>query len=70
MDLWSSPILSRNGFKYIATYTDDFTRYSTIYEMKFKSDQIKKFTLWKILVLKTVWDNLNFFTRAKVIRVC
>ena len=47
MDLWSAPILSKNGFKYIATYTDDFTRYSSIYELKRKSDQVKKFILFK-----------------------
>ena len=63
MDLWSSPILSRNGFKYIATYTDDFTRYSTIYEMKFKSDQIKKFTLFK----KSAENKLD--TKIKSIQV-
>ena len=37
-DVWTSPILSYDGFKYYVVFVDHFTRYTWIYPLKRKSD--------------------------------
>ncbi|KAI3706128.1 hypothetical protein L1987_76386 [Smallanthus sonchifolius] len=43
-DLWTSPILSHAGYKYYMVLTDDFTQYTWVYPLKFKSETFTKFT--------------------------
>ncbi|KAI3760479.1 hypothetical protein L1987_50874 [Smallanthus sonchifolius] len=43
-DLWTSPILSHAGYKYYMVLIDDFTQYTWVYPLKFKSETFTKFT--------------------------
>ncbi|KAJ0443134.1 putative RNA-directed DNA polymerase [Helianthus annuus] len=43
-DLWTSPIISHAGYKYYMVITDDFTHYTWVYPLKFKSETFSKFT--------------------------
>ena len=44
-DVWTSPILSNNGFKYYVIFVDHFTRYIWFYPLKKKSLKLKIFLL-------------------------
>ncbi|KAJ0435796.1 putative RNA-directed DNA polymerase [Helianthus annuus] len=43
-DLWTSPILSHAGYKYYMVLTDDFTQFTWVYPLKYKSETFTKFT--------------------------
>ncbi|KAM1900185.1 hypothetical protein ACFX14_029161 [Malus domestica] len=49
-DVWTSPTVSINGFKYYVVFIDDFSRYSWLYPLKFKSDVFSTFVAFKKLV--------------------
>lgn len=49
-DLWTSPILSVDNYKYYLILIDHFTRYSWLYPLKRKSDVHTIFTVFKALV--------------------
>ncbi|KAJ9551570.1 hypothetical protein OSB04_015615 [Centaurea solstitialis] len=42
-DLWTSPVLSRQGHRYYLVLLDDFTHYVWVYPLKQKSDVYQKF---------------------------
>ncbi|KAJ0511512.1 putative RNA-directed DNA polymerase [Helianthus annuus] len=42
-DLWTSPILSHAGYKYYMVLTDDYTQYTWVYPLNFKSETFSKF---------------------------
>jgi hypothetical protein len=39
-DIWTSPILSTNGYKYYVIFVDDFSRYMWLFPLKQKSDAL------------------------------
>ncbi|KAD3640471.1 hypothetical protein E3N88_29694 [Mikania micrantha] len=43
-DLWTSPIPSKTGYKYYMLLIDDFSNYTWIYPLKFKSETFTKFS--------------------------
>lgn len=49
-DLWTSPIISVDGFKYYVIFVDHFTRYTWLYPLKQKSQVSEVFTRFKSLV--------------------
>ncbi|KAG7552793.1 Integrase catalytic core [Arabidopsis thaliana x Arabidopsis arenosa] len=49
-DVWSSPIISVDGYKYYVIFVDHFTRYSWLYPMKNKSQVAQIFPLFQALV--------------------
>lgn len=49
-DIWSSPILSIDHFKYYLLFVDHYTRYSWLYPLKQKSQVKKIFIVFKGLV--------------------
>ncbi|KAK1415156.1 hypothetical protein QVD17_30928 [Tagetes erecta] len=42
-DLWTSPIPSTAGYKYYMVLVDDFTNYTWVYPLKFKSETFARF---------------------------
>ena len=43
-DLWGpSPVISRTGNRYYVIFVDDFTRYTSLYPLKLKSDVLQSF---------------------------
>ena len=49
-DVWTSPILSIDGFKYYVIFVDHFTHYIWFYPLRNKSDVKHIFIRWKSLV--------------------
>lgn len=49
-DVWTSPLISIDGFKYYVIFVDHFTRYTWIYPLKQKSHAFDVFTTFKSLV--------------------
>ena len=49
-DVWTSPIISRDGFKYYVLFVDHFTKYMWLYPLKNKSDVHAVFIRFKSLV--------------------
>ena len=49
-DVWSSPLISIDGFKYYVIFVDHFTRYTWFYPLKQKSQVLDVFTRFKALV--------------------
>lgn len=49
-DVWTSPVLSVDGFKYYVIFVDHFTRYSWLYPLKTKSQVAQIFPIFKTLV--------------------
>ena len=49
-DVWTSPIVSQDGFKYYVIFIDHFTKYIWIYPLKRKSDVQEVFTRYKPIV--------------------
>ncbi|CAA7032774.1 unnamed protein product [Microthlaspi erraticum] len=49
-DVWSSPILSHDNFKYYVIFVDHFTRYTWLYPLKQKSQVKQTFIAFKSLV--------------------
>jgi len=46
-DVWSSPIASMRGFKYYVLFVDDYSRYSWIFPMHYKSEVFDIFVKFK-----------------------
>ena len=78
MDIWSATTISNDGFKYLSTYTDDFSRYSTIFPLKNKSDQISTFIKYKnytqnqhnTTIKKIKVDNGGEYISKEFISIC
>lgn len=51
-DIWTSPVLSVDGYKYYVIFVDHFTHYVWFYPTKNKSDMRHIFIRWKALVEK------------------
>ena len=51
-DLWTSPLYSRDGFKYYVIFVDHFTKYIWFYPLKHKSDTKSVFIMFKALLEK------------------
>ena len=51
-DVWTSPIISNNGFKYYVIFVDHFTRYIWFYPLKQKSEVKDIFIRFKAIVEK------------------
>ena len=49
-DVWSSPIISKDGYKYYVLFVDHFTKYMWLYPLKLKSDVHAVFNRFKPLV--------------------
>ena len=49
-DVWTSPIISEDDFKYYVIFVDHFTRYTWLYPLKQKFQVIDVFTRFKVLV--------------------
>lgn len=49
-DVWSSPILSINGFKYYVIFVDYFTKYIWLHPLRWKLDIFDTFVKFKSLV--------------------
>lgn len=50
-DVWGpAPVMSNTSFKFYIHFIDDYSRYTWIYPLKFKSDALKAFTQFKSLV--------------------
>jgi transposase InsO family protein len=48
-DIWISPALSTNGYKYYIIFVDDFSRYTWLIPLKHKSDALEQFVKFKCL---------------------
>jgi hypothetical protein len=48
-DIWNSPVLSTNGYKYYVIFVDDFSRYTWLFPLKQKSDALEHFIKFKCL---------------------
>jgi GAG-pre-integrase domain len=46
-DLWGSPIVSKDGYRYYVLFVDDFTHYTWIYVLHTKDELCKVFSLFK-----------------------
>src|SRR5690606_36070709 len=51
-DVWTSPILSVDQYKYYLIFVNHFTRYTWLYPLKKKSQVLETFTLFKAIVEK------------------
>ena len=52
-DLWGpAPEYSMHGYRYYISFVDDFTRYSWIFPLTAKSEALKTFKHFKLLVEK------------------
>ncbi|CAA7033437.1 unnamed protein product [Microthlaspi erraticum] len=51
-DVWTSPVLSVDNFKYYLIFVDHFTRYTWFYPLRFKSQVKETFVAFKALVEK------------------
>ncbi|KAL9239991.1 hypothetical protein vseg_014258 [Gypsophila vaccaria] len=51
-DVWTSPLLSYDNYKYNVIFVDHFTKYIWLYPLKFKSDTYNVFIRFKALVEK------------------
>ncbi|KAI3690006.1 hypothetical protein L2E82_47980 [Cichorium intybus] len=49
-DLWTSPVLSKTGYKYYMVLIDNFTHYVWVYPLKYKSDTFLTFTKFHKLI--------------------
>jgi len=49
-DVWTSPIVSSDGFKYYVIFVDHFTKYVWFYPLKRKSDVHEVYTRYKAIV--------------------
>ena len=49
-DVWTSPLISVDGFKYFVIFVDHFTRYIWFYPIKTKSQVAQIFPIFKALV--------------------
>ncbi|KAJ9556638.1 hypothetical protein OSB04_011252 [Centaurea solstitialis] len=66
-DLWTSHVLSKAGYKYYVVLVDDFTQYTWVFPLKFKSETFAKFTQFHKYIktqfhtsIKGEFDNHNF----------
>lgn len=60
-DVWSSPILSSNGYKYYVFFVDDFSRFSWLFPIKFKSDVFSCFMKFKCYAENLLSTKIKFF---------
>ena len=60
-DVWSSPILSISGYKYYVTFIDDFSRFTWLFPLRFKSDVFSCFVKFKSLVENLFSCKLKYF---------
>ena len=51
-DVWTSPIVSHDGYKYYVIFVDHFTKYIWLYPLKRKSDVQQVFKQFKVIVEK------------------
>ena len=51
-DVWTSPIISHDGFKYYVIFIDHFTKYIWFYSLKQKSEVKDVFIRFKAIVKK------------------
>ena len=51
--------ISRGGYQYFITFTDDFSRYGYIYLMRHKSESFEKFKLFKNEVQNQLGKNIK-----------
>lgn len=52
-DLWGpSPLQTALGYKYYISFVDDFTRYTWIFPLKFKSEALEVFKCFKLQIEK------------------
>ena len=58
-DVWTSPIISHNGFKYYVIFVDHFTKYIWFYPIKNKSDVKEVFLRFKAIVEKYFETSIN-----------
>ncbi|KAJ9547961.1 hypothetical protein OSB04_020504 [Centaurea solstitialis] len=49
-DVWTSPVVSQDGFKYYVIFVDHFTKYIWFYPLQRKSDVHEVFKRFKVLV--------------------
>ncbi|KAI0507419.1 hypothetical protein KFK09_013544 [Dendrobium nobile] len=53
MDVWGpSPITSNQGFRYYIAFIDDFTRFTWVYPLRFKSDVFSIFSAFHVAIEK------------------
>lgn len=60
-DVWTSPILSVDNFKYYLLIVDHYTRYSWLYPLKRKSDVKTVFVAFKSLVENRLQEKIGTF---------
>jgi hypothetical protein len=48
-DIWISPVLSTNGYKYCIIFVDDFSRYTWLIPLKYKYYALEQFVKFKCL---------------------
>ena len=51
--------ITRGGYQFFITFTDDFNRYGYVYLMKHKSESFKKFKVFKIEVQNQLGKNIK-----------
>ena len=63
-DLWQSPVYSNHGHKYFILFVDDYSRYSWLYPMKFKSDILRIFIQFQKFVENLFHTKIVYFQRG------
>jgi hypothetical protein len=58
-DIWTSHVSSISGFKHYVIFIDDYSRYSWIYPIHLKSEVLKKFIQFKLMVEKQFSNNIK-----------
>lgn len=60
-DLWTSPVLSHDGYRYYVIFVDHFTKYIWFYPLKHKSDTNLTFIKFKALVENYFKNKIKIF---------
>ncbi|KAJ9545538.1 hypothetical protein OSB04_025245 [Centaurea solstitialis] len=60
-DLWTSPILSKTGFKYYMVLIDNFSNFVWVYPLKYKSETFPTFTKFHRMIATQFHRNIKTF---------
>ena len=68
-DVWTSHVLSNQGFKYYVIFVDHFTKYILFYPLKHKSEVKDVFIRFKAIVENTSHSKFAHFIQTMVVNI-